>query len=83
MRAIYANFTASITELKKSPTALLEQSDNEPIAILNHNRPTAYLVPAKTFEKLMEMIDENLLSKEVQKRLNENYAPIKVDLNEL
>lgn len=83
MKAIYANFTASITELKKSPTALLEQSDSEPIAILNHNRPTAYLVPAKTFEKLMEMIDENLLSKEVQKRLNENYAPIKVDLNEL
>jgi len=83
MKTIYSNYTASITELKKSPTALLEQAKSEPIAILNHNRPTAYLIPAETYEKMMEIIDDYLLAQEVKKRLNEEFEPVKVALDEL
>ncbi len=81
MKTIYANYTASVTELKKSPTALLEQAHNEPIAILNHNKPTAYLVPAESFEKMVELLDEYLLAKEVEKRLEEDFEPVKVDID--
>jgi antitoxin StbD len=42
-------------EHKKNPTALLNEADGSAIAILNHNKPTAYLVPAETYEALMEM----------------------------
>ncbi len=83
MKTIYSNFTASITELKKSPTALLEKVNKEPIAILNHNKPTAYLVPAETYEKMMEIIDDYLLAKEVKKRLDEDFEPIKINFDEL
>ncbi len=81
MKTIYANYTASVTELKKSPTALLEQVHNEPIAILNHNKPTAYLVPAESFERMVELLDEYLLAKEVEKRLEEDFEPMKVDID--
>ena len=37
MQPILSNYTASITELKKSPTQLLQQAGDETIAILNHN----------------------------------------------
>ncbi|MFW0697034.1 antitoxin, partial [Aliarcobacter butzleri] len=52
-----ANYSASITELKKSPTQLLIEADNVVIAILNHNIPSAYLVPCKLYEKMMDIID--------------------------
>ena len=38
-----ATRSVSITELKRSPSAVLEQAGAEPVAILNHNRPAAYL----------------------------------------
>ncbi len=83
MQPILSNFTASITELKKSPSELLKNAGNETIAILNHNIPSAYLVPAKTYEKLMDMLDDYMLSKDVRKRLNENFTPVEVSLNDL
>lgn len=83
MQPILSNYSASITELKKSPTQILEQAGDEVVAILNHNVASAYLVPSKTYEKLMEMLDDYLLSKEVQNRLNEEFIPIRVNLDEL
>ena len=42
MRPILSNYTASITELKKSPSQLLNEAGDEAIAILNHNVPNKY-----------------------------------------
>lgn len=83
MQPILSNYSASITELKKSPTQILEQAGDEVVAILNHNVASAYLVPSKTYEKLMEILDDYLLSKEVQNRLNEEFTPVKVSLDDL
>jgi len=67
MESILANFSVSISELKKNPSALIEQSGGDPIAILNHNRPTAYLVPAETYEALLEQIENYQLGVIVQR----------------
>ena len=83
MHTLFSNYAASITELKRSPAKLLEKAGGEPIAILNHNVPSAYLVPSEKFEKMMEIIDEYYLVKEVEKRLTDNSEPIEVSLDEL
>jgi antitoxin StbD len=84
MQQIYANYTASITELKKSPTKLLEMSNNEPIAILNHNKPNAYMVPSDMFEKMVDIIDDYYLAQDVKDRLNyKDDELIEVNLDEL
>lgn len=83
MQAILANYTASITELKKSPTQLLKGAGDEVIAILNHNVPSAYLVPSKLYEKMMDIIDDYHLSLEVEKSLKDGDIPIKVNLDDL
>ena len=84
MQAILSNYTASITELKKSPSQLLKDAGNEPVAILNHNVPSAYLVPSNIYEEMMEIIDDYHLNKLVDERLNykENEL-IEVSLDEL
>ena len=83
MQPILSNYTASITELKKSPTQLLQQAGDEAIAILNHNVPSAYLVPSIVYEKMIDIIDDYYLAKEVEERLDDNVKPIKVDIDDL
>jgi antitoxin StbD len=83
MKTILANCSASISELKKNPSALIEESEGEPIAILNHNRPTAYLVPAETYEALMERLEDYQLGLLVNERQNERIEAVEVDIDEL
>ncbi|MBE0501950.1 MAG: type II toxin-antitoxin system Phd/YefM family antitoxin [Desulfuromonadales bacterium] len=83
MESVLAGCSASISELKKNPSALIEQSGGEPIAILNHNRPTAYLVPAETYEALLEKIEDYQLGGLVQERQHEKISAVEVSLNEL
>ena len=83
MQPIFATQTASISELKNNPSALIKQSDGESIAILNHNKPVAYLVSSDVFERMMEAMDDMALSQTVSARSNDGQTPIKVDLDDL
>ncbi|MBL0702223.1 MAG: type II toxin-antitoxin system Phd/YefM family antitoxin, partial [Desulfosarcina sp.] len=78
-----ANCSASISELKRNPSALIDQSEGEPIAILNHNKPTAYLIPAETYEELLDSIEDYQLGIIVKERQNEKIFAIAVDIDEL
>ena len=83
MQTIQANFTASISELKKSPAQILKQAKGNVVAILNHNVPSAYLVPSAVYEKMIEIIDDYHLSKAVDIALASDEKPIKVSLDEI
>ncbi|MBB1271253.1 type II toxin-antitoxin system Phd/YefM family antitoxin [Psychromonas sp. SR45-3] len=83
MRQVLADCSASISELKKNPTALLNEADGSAIAILNHNKPTAYLVPAETYELLMDTLDDYELAKIVEARRADLSTAIEVSLDDL
>ncbi len=83
MRQILATCSASISELKKNPTALLTEAEGSPIAILNHNVPAAYLIPAETYEWLMEKIEDQEIAELVIDRKNELKDAIEVNLDDL
>lgn len=81
MQRIHARTSISISDLKKNPSGVINESQGEPVVILNHNRPTAYLVPAAAFEALMERLDDLELGRLVKER--ESEPTIKVTLDEL
>jgi antitoxin StbD len=83
MTQILSNYSASISELKKSPSSLIEAAGGEAVAILNHNKPSAYLVPSELYEKMMDIIDDYYLVQEVRERLNDGEEAIEVDIDEL
>mgnify|MGYP001089481848 FL=1 len=83
MKTVLANYSASISELKKNPSALIDEAEGEPIAILNHNRPTAYLIPAETYEAIMERLEDYQLGLLVNERQNEKIEAVEVDIDEL
>ena len=83
MNTVLSSYAASVSELKKSPSNLLRQSGGEPVAILNHNRPTAYLIPAKTYEDIMERLEDAELMEIVESRKGEKSQAKEVSLDEL
>ncbi len=83
MKPILAGLSASISELKKNPSALLQQAEGSPITILNHNKPTAYLIPAETYEALIEGIEDYDLGLIVKQRQKEKPKAVGVSIDEL
>ena len=83
MEQILSSCSASISELKKNPTALLNEAEGSPIAILNHNVPAAYLIPAETYEWLMDKLEDAELAQIVTDRMHEKDRAIEVDFDEL
>ena len=81
MERLYARASVSISDLKKNPTRIINQSEGQPVAILNHNKPSAYLIPADAFETLMEKLEDYELSRVVKER--EHEPSRKVSLDEL
>jgi antitoxin StbD len=81
MDTILSEASVSITELKRNPSAVIEAADNEAVAVLVHNKPSAYLVPADTYERMVERLEDLELAELVRARARERR--VKVTLDEL
>jgi len=81
MKQVLSSCSASISELKKNPSALLAEAEGSPIAILNHNIPSAYLIPAETYEWLMDKLEDAELAQIVLDRAHEKGNAIEIDLD--
>ncbi|WP_375592168.1 type II toxin-antitoxin system Phd/YefM family antitoxin [Chitiniphilus eburneus] len=79
MQLVMADLAVSISELKRSPSAVLKESNGRPVAVLNHNRPEAYLVPAAVYERMVEMLEDLEDAKLVRERRNEPVIEVSLD----
>ena len=77
--ALLADVAVSISELKKSPSAALEAGRGRPVAILNHNTPTYYAVPAALYERMLEAIDDATLNRLCDERAEEPRISVTLD----
>ena len=60
MEHVLASRSVSITELKRSPSAVLEKAGSEAVAVLNHNRPAAYLLAPHVYAALLGRAEADL-----------------------
>ena len=79
MQRVEANVAVSVSDLKKSPSAVMEQAQGETVAVLNHNRIMAYMVPAEIYEEMLERLDDLHLSEIVTQRVTEKGEPVNLD----
>ncbi len=80
---IHSNLTASISDMKRNPQALIDSAQGETIALLNRNKPTAYIVPARTYEMLMDLAEDIELGNIIEERKAEKKDAVEVDIDEL
>ena len=76
---IHADLSVSISELKRNPQAIIDDAGGKAIALLNHNKPTAYIVPAATYERLIGVAADTESGNRVEPPESEGKAPPGVD----
>ena len=81
MDTILSDACVSVSELKRNPSAVIEAAKGEPVAVLVHNKPSAYLVPAATYQRLLDRLEDLELAALVRARSKERR--VKVTLDEL
>ena len=81
MKRIEAQVAVSVSDLKRSPSAVMENAGGETVAVLNHNRIMAYMVPAAAYEAMLERLDDLALVETIRARADE--TPLRVSLDEL
>lgn len=76
---ILAEVTASVSELKKNPMGTVAAGEGFPVAILNHNEPAFYCVPAKAFEAMMDRLEDLELNAIADARKDEQRVSVNLD----
>ena len=79
MQRIEAGLSASISDLRKSPSSVMEAAQGEAVAILNHNRIMAYMVPADTYEAMLDRLDDLALVEIAKARAGEKGVSVNID----
>ena len=79
VQRVEADYAVSVSELKKSPSAVLKDAKGMPVAVLNHNRVMAYMVPADTYEAILERLDDLTLAEIIKSRADEIGEPVTLD----
>jgi antitoxin StbD len=81
MQRVEANVAVSVSDLKRNPSQVMAMAGGESVAVLNHNRVMAYMVPAARYEAMMEHLDDLELVETIKRRADE--TPVRVSLDEL
>ena len=79
MEQLLASRSVSITELKRSPSTVIEQAGSEPVAVLNHNRPAAYLLPHAAYQQLLDRLQAAELREAIAASRNDPRPAIAAD----
>ena len=79
--AVLSSVTIGITELKRNPMVVVDESDGETVAVLNRNKAVFDAVPAEAYEAMMERLEDAELAALVRAR--EHQPRIEVDWDDL
>jgi len=80
---ILAEFCVGISELKKNPAAVVAAAHERQVAILNRNKPVAYVISPRAWERICDVFEDLKDAELVRERLAEDDEEIEVSLDEL
>ena len=80
-QTIYARNTVSMTDLRRNPSEVIEVANLAPVAVMNHNKPAAYLISAAAYEDMLEQLEDAALTKIVKAR--QGGKSVKVNIEDL
>lgn len=76
---ILAETTASVSELKRNPMGTVAAGEGAAVAILNRNEPAFYCVPAKTWEAMLDRLEDLELNALADARADEPIVRVSLD----
>ncbi|MCX7156560.1 MAG: plasmid stabilization protein [Rhodocyclales bacterium] len=76
---VLAETTASVSELKKNPMRTVAAGEGFAVAILNRNETAFYCVPARTYEALLDKLEDLELNAIADARAGQPAIKVKLD----
>jgi len=83
MNTVLANRSASVSELKTNPKKVIEGSNGSAVAILSHNSVMGYMLSPEHYQELLEKMADMELALVAHERLQQDFQPIRVNIDEL
>lgn len=83
MQTILTDLTISMSDFKKNPAKVLREAGQNPVAVLNHNKPAFYMVDPQMFEALIEQLADNKLIPLLKARLAQRDRAVEVNIDEI
>lgn len=80
---VLASACVSISNLKANPAAVIAEAQERQVAILNRNKPVAYVISPAVWEYLCDLHEDMQDSKLVAERMTEMDQAIPVTLDDL
>lgn len=79
MDTLLSNKSVSVTELKRNYANILKAAADSPVAVLNHNRAEAYLLPAAAYERLLNQLEDLQDARLVRERADGPFVELTLD----
>ena len=81
MDTILADLTISMSEFKKNPSRIIKEAGNKPVAVLNHNKASFYIIEPRIFESMLEDLYDIRMTPVIQERRRQLSEAIAVDID--
>jgi antitoxin StbD len=80
---VLATACVSVSKLKANPAAVIAEAQERQVAILNRNRPVAYVIAPHVWEYLCDLVADQRMMREVEEELaDEDAEGIEIDLDD-
>lgn len=76
---ILASACVGISELKKNPAAVVAAARTQQVAILNRNKPVAYVISPEVWEFVCDLAEDAKLAEEAAASLDEEGENVSLD----
>jgi len=80
---ILAEACVGISELKKNPAAVIAAAREQQVAILNRNKPVAYMISPEVWDYLCELVSDQKLVEMAREALDSGEEGVPVTMDEL
>lgn len=79
---ILADVGVSISDLKRNPAAVIEAAKAQQVAILNRNKPVAYVISPEVWDYILDLFDDRRLVREAEAALAEEGDDVEMDIDD-
>lgn len=80
---IHASACVGISELKKNPAAVVAAAREQQVAILNRNKPVAYVVSPEVWEYLCDLVEDRKLAEAARESLADEGENVELSFDDL
>ncbi len=81
METVLTELTVSMSEFKKNPSKIIKQAGRKPVAVLNHNKASFYIVEPEVYEAMLEDLYDNRMTPVILERQFDRSSAITVDID--